>query len=172
MTLELAQLSDLTAYQAKDPTLLLTAAQEIVRTYCRWHIAPERPDDVLTTTIPFISRLFLPTLHLTSVTSVVEDGTTLDPSQYEVNEPGWLDRIGLPTCLPWDTATSTVVTFTHGYETVPPDLQEVVLALADRLTDTPGVLSRVGQIVYAGQADAFTPAELNILRAYRIPPAT
>lgn len=168
MPLELAQLPDLDDYQAGDPEQLLTAAESAVRAYCGWHIAPSRTDTI-TTTIPFTGRMFLPSMYVTTIVSVTEDAVVLDTPNYVFHENGWLDRMLPYVPLTWGQASQTTVVFTHGYFDVPPDIQQVVLALANRNVNTPGNLTRVGQVQYASGVDAFTEAEKVTLRRYRIP---
>src|SRR4051812_17931640 len=107
MALELATLPDLDDYQAGDPTQLLTAAEAVVRAYCGWHIAPSRTDTITTVGI-FTGSLFLPTLYLTAVVSVTEDGTLLTAPDYTVHREGYVTRVSPSDVVPaWGTVTET-----------------------------------------------------------------
>ncbi len=66
---------------------------------------------------PRMSSLILARWPVTAITSVVEDGTTLDPSQYECTASGVLKRLsGSPGIdIGWSTYTTKMVTYTAGW---------------------------------------------------------
>jgi hypothetical protein len=86
----------------------------------------------------YSSSVWLPSLHVTDVTAVVEDGVPLSGvADYEWTTLGELCH--RYRC--WSTvARGIVVSFTHGYPTGHPTLEavrDVCLAAAIRLTDNP-----------------------------------
>lgn len=165
---ELATTGDLTAYQAGDPALLLTAAEAAVRTYCGWHIAPSRTD-TLTVDGSGSSVLALPTLYLTAVASITEDGDAVDMTSVDWSTSGvlWRDR-------PWSSRRRGVAaTVTHGYAEPPAEVTAVVLAWAARAKTAPqGIRSEtVGSmsVTYTDGVVMFAAEERAILDRYRIP---
>lgn len=118
----------------------LDQAEGLVRSYCRWHIAPSRSGVVYTTTQPTTS-IILPSLHVTAITSVVDsDGNAYAATDYTFTEAGILIRgffDDFQWCREW-WPRGTVVTFTHGYDVPPPEVTAVVQAIAQRAVDNPG----------------------------------
>lgn len=130
-----------------------------IQTYCGWHIAPS-VDETLTLDGPGGSFLILPSLHVTDVTSITENGTVLPdgsdvnvPAEYTWSERGIIQR-GRPVSwtgsgtgpfygtLPggcwWTTQLRGIqVELTHGYDDWPPELAWLIDAAASRLKDNP-----------------------------------
>ena len=167
----------------------LLQAEAMVRTWCGWHIAPER-DDTFTLDGTGGPNLVLPTLHLTAVTSVTENGTLLDPDvpDYQWSQAGiitrvrwadwqWFDASRFDADLPGPDAWSNqdqaiVVEVTHGYADVPADVTSVVQRVAQRLVDNPAGLIQetVGPFHNQyGTSDLLTPGDLAVLARYRLP---
>lgn len=97
------------------------AAQEAVRGYCGWHIAPSVTQKV-TLDGPGGRLLLLPSLHVTEVVTVVNDGAV-------VTDPEWSASGMIRGC--WSSRFRGIeVTFTHGFNPVPQDLLEVVTQMA------------------------------------------
>lgn len=156
-------------------------AEDVVRTWCGWHIAPVR-----TTTHTFRACdtvVLLPTLHLVSITEVIAgDGTTvLDPDDYRVSTSGILHA---HHSYGWgyahgDNHDPLTVTFEHGYEDVPPAVTAVVQALATRAISNPGSLVRtqVGPFSDTYSQSGFNQslplalldAEMALLAPHRLP---
>lgn len=165
---ELATTADLALYQAGDPALMVDAAEAVVRAHCGWHIAPSRTETI-TLVGSSASALFLPSLHVTAVTSVTEDGTVLDLADVLVSDAGVLTR--LPG-VSWTTPDKTVaVNYTHGYAEVPADVKLIVLSLASRLPSTGVTREQAGPFVVQSEQQ-LTPIEMSTLAAYRIPRST
>lgn len=161
----------------------------MVRTWCGWHIAPER-DDTFTLDGSGGPSMVLPTLHLTAVITVTENGTVLDPSvpDYQWSAAGVLTRFRWadwqwfdptvfdsygagPSAWPF-AAQSVVVEVTHGYPVVPPDVTSVVQRVAQRLVDNPSGLIQqtVGPFHdQYGTSDLLTPGDQAVLARYRLP---
>jgi hypothetical protein len=151
----------------------LLQAEALVRSYCGWHIAPSRTDEVAVLPATFGQVALLPSLHVTAVTSITEDGVTVDDSLYTWAPNGVLTRS-------WGWNASVTVTFTHGYEEVPAEVTAVVQAVAQRAVDNPSSLVRVQKGPFADTYSqtgfnqslpiALLDAEKEILDRYRIPP--
>lgn len=138
---ESPDIGDLSDYQSKDPQQALDAALALVRSYCGWHIAPSE-----TATLSVWSTdgrtLSLPTLALTGITSVIQDGATIASTAYTFESYGVVNGY-------FGRSTKVTVAFTHGYEAMPADVKNVVLGLAQRsISDNRGLVPRVG----AGQS--------------------
>lgn len=150
----------------------LMQAESLVRGFCGWHIAPSRTESV-TVDPSYAAALILPTLRLTSVTTVTEGGTPVT-DEFTWTAAGILMR----TYRFWTTGP-VVVSLSHGYASPPPEVTAVVQAVAQRALDNPGSRPR-GQVgpfadsfsqVGFNQAPALAllDAEKQILDRYRIP---
>lgn len=171
---ELASSTELTQYRAGDPDLLVAAAEGAVRSYCGWHIAPERAGDEVVVDGSGASMQPLPTLHLTGVTSVTEadvDGIaqTVDLVDVQWSQAGYLWRP-----IAWTSRLRGVTaTITHGYTDVPPEVQAVVLDIVELMVNSRGGSNRqqVGQVSVSVAAQQMTPLHQMVLDRYRIPGA-
>lgn len=151
----------------------LLQAEALVRSYCGWHIAPSRVDEVAVLPATLGQVALLPSLHVTAVSSIAEDGTALDTTAYEWSANGVLTRS-------WGWNSSVTVTFTHGYDEPPAEVTAVVQAVAQRAVDNPSSLVRVQKGPFADTYSqtgfnqslpiALLDAEKEILDRYRIPP--
>lgn len=149
----------------------LAQAEALVRAFCGWHIAPSREATV--TLYPDGSgTLLLPTLKLTSVTSVTEDGVApLLTTDYRVYEHGEILRVP-PWCWASSTAGVTVV-FTHGYDPAPADVTAVVQAVGKRLHGNPSGLQSKGTGPFTETYSTdLLPLERAALMKYRLPART
>lgn len=108
----------------------IAAASAAIQNYCRQTIS-QVPADVLTLTVPEYRRtILLPEQPVTAVASVVEDGTTLTVgTEYQWTRSGLLTRVGRNWATGWQ---DVVVTYTHGYGTIPDDLKSVCIQAAAR----------------------------------------
>lgn len=149
---------------------VLDAVSDDVRDYCGWHIAPS-VTETLTVDGSGGEVLGLPTLHLTAVASIAEDGEDLDVDGVEWSQAGYLRKPYSRWTAKLRGVTAEV---THGYDTTPPGLLALVcdMALA-RLTVPVGVSREQSggeSVTYAapGEAD-FTTRQRRLLdRRYRI----
>jgi hypothetical protein len=94
-------------------TTLLAAAVADVRAYCGWHVCPVRADHTIVLDGPGSQLLVLPTLRMTALTTVVEDGVELD-----VTTLAWSTRglVRKKSGAQWSGEFGSIeVTFTHGY---------------------------------------------------------
>lgn len=116
----------------------LLQAESLVRGYCGWHIAPLREGVEVTVDGSGSQILPLPTLHLAEVTAVTEDGATVDLGGVQWTEAGYLWRAAAWT----RNLRGVVVTMNHGHATVPPEVQGVVQAVAQRAVNNPDSIVR------------------------------
>jgi len=155
-----------------EQALAIASAQ--IRTACGWSVSQES-GAVATLDGSGKPALWLPTLRLTEVASVVEDGVALTAvTDFDWSSSGRLVRAGR-----WWTSKprSVVVTYTHGYATVPDDVKGVCMSLASRAMQNPvGVRTQAIDdytVTYAGSAAGLGPslgeAERSVLTAYRLP---
>lgn len=88
-------------------------ARALARRYCGWHVSPVVTDEEITLDGPGHRLLALPTLALTALSSVVENGVELDLSTLTWSNTGLVaKRDGSP----WtDQLAGITVTMSHGY---------------------------------------------------------
>lgn len=122
----MTQIPAIVTLGARDLQFWLDAANQAVRSYCGWHVAP-----VITETVRLDGdgrhTLLLPTGRLLRVDAVTNDGVDVldlvDPStkgMLEIRGRRWSDRLG-----------GIVVTITHGHDQAP-DLAGVIATAAAR----------------------------------------
>lgn len=108
----------------------IEGASAAIQGYCHQSLAYVADDVVTLTAEPFNRLLMLPELPVIDVTSVVEDGTTLvvsDDFAWYVN--GLLYRKNRH----WNSDfRNVVVTYSHGYQTIPVAVREVCARSAAR----------------------------------------
>lgn len=153
----------------------LLQAEALVRAFCDWHIAPVRAQALVVKKGPGSAVLVLPSLQIATLTSVTDDGTVIDPADFQDYTDGLLTH---PTGC-WSTGRIEVVV-THGFETPPPDVTAVVQAVAQRAVQNPGSLVRkqVGPFGDTYSQTAFNQSvplalfdgEKDQLRPYRVSP--
>lgn len=153
---------------------ILGAALRMVRVYCGWHVTPVRTEDPFTVDGPGSSLLVLPTLRVTAITELAEDGTDLDvDTDIEFSQRGLVRKAN--RCF-WSGKYSAIVgKMTHGIEAAT-DWQAAVLSVADRMSDEPsgGQPRVVGPFEWGDRkemADAFTATERFLLDSYALEPA-
>lgn len=120
---------------AQDDSLteqLLAAAIAAVRDYCGWHITPPKEGDVVTLDGSGASVLALPTLHLTALTEVTEDGAALDVSTIEWSQKGLLRKPGRRCWT--DRYRGVSAKITHGYDDLPA-LNLAILSMVSRVSE-------------------------------------
>lgn len=149
-----------------------TAAEALVTAYCGWHIAPSI-NAVLTLDGPDGHALLLPSLHVTEITSVTNDGTVLDADAYDWSEAGIVEmRCGRFS----RRRRGVVVTLTHGYDDMPAEVEAVIDRIASRSAADAGVVAQVGQVRYAttasgvGVGGSLTDFDRAVLARYKLPP--
>lgn len=97
------------------------AAQAAIRGYCGWHVAPSVTQS-LTLDGPGSTLLRLPSMHVTDVTSVVNDGR-------EITDPQW-SASGMIRGRWTEKFRGVTVTLMHGYDPCPPDVLDVLTQMA------------------------------------------
>lgn len=105
---------------APDETTRLMQAQDEVRGFCGWHIAPSRTETVRVEGGGG-RLLLLPSLHVTDVASVVDENGS------EVTDFRWRRNGTLVGC--WSDCLDYDVTFTHGHPQAPMDVSAAVQAI-------------------------------------------
>lgn len=134
-------------------------ACDIVRTFCRWHIAPAVRETV-TLDGSEGHVLFLPTHRLTVLHSITSDGKA-------VTDPEW-SQAGMVRGSWSHKFRSLVVDMTHGHATCPDDVLRVVRVLAKRVP-TLGLKSKTaGPFSESYASDVLEDSEQARLAAYRI----
>lgn len=124
-------LDELDAYTAQQ---MLDAAEELVREYCGWHIAPSRTETL--TADGSGSRIQpLPTMHLTAVVEASEAGTALDVNALDWSTYGVLEKQDGGA---WTSRRRGVVAeVTHGFAATPSWLLALLCSAAGRALLTP-----------------------------------
>ena len=148
----------------------LDAALTAARRYCGWHVTPVLADQTVTIDGTGDSMLVLPTLMLTELSSVAEDG--IDIPLVELN---WSARgLIIKRSGHWWTSMFSAITveFSHGYATAP-DFESVVLGAIERGAFSPEVTPRViGPFQYSEPgntaAELFSDSERAVLNRYAL----
>jgi len=107
----------------------LKAATELIRGYCRWHIATLETDLVYRARTRFREEVWLPAMQIASIQEVSINGTPVaDVASIDFDPAtGWVNV----------RATAAVIKFTAGYEAVPADLVSLTLQIAARALGSP-----------------------------------
>jgi hypothetical protein len=150
----------------------LDAALAAARGYCGWHVTPVRTGDQVIADGRGGALLALPTLALSAVTAVTEDGVELDVDTLEWSLRGLVRK---PYGQLWTTRFSGVTaTITHGYASVP-DFESAVLSAIERGAFAAGggeTLRAVGPFQYNAVSIAagsvFTDPERAVLDRYAL----
>ena len=158
---------------------MLGQASALMRTKMGWHVYPSVTES-LTLDGPDSATLFLPSLYVSAINSVTEDGTLLDPSEYGYSVLGYVRRLtrvvwnsGQVTTYTWTAnLQGVVVNLTHGFEKCPAELTAVCVQMAARAmaTTDSAVRQRVGHLMADYNDVGLTPtdAELAILNYYSL----
>lgn len=103
----------------------LNGASDAVRAACGWYIEQETVTDLVLD--GWVPDLYLPTRRLTAVADILEDDVTLEVDEYEWTVAGRLRR--LYGC--W--GRKVMVSFTHGWTTIPYGVNMATLRIAARI---------------------------------------
>lgn len=147
----------------------LDAALAAARTYCGWHVTPVLTAQTFTLDGPGGRTLVLPTLKLTALTSVTEDGIALTLTDLHWSSRGLIAKKDGGF---WSSMFGAItVVGAHGYAAAD-DFESVVLAAIDRGAFSPDTGPRViGPFQYSEPAPAgaaFTPMERLVLDRYAL----
>lgn len=148
------------------------AACRAVRDYCGWHVAPS-VSHTLTLDGPGGTLLVLPSLRVTDVAEVTNDGTAL-------TDPEWSEAGMVRTGRWTQRFRGVTVTLTHGYDECPED----ILAVVKHMTSQAQALAKTGpagmavagpftmQVSAAALAGAvgLSGQHRGVLDKYRLPP--
>ena len=148
------------------------AASAAVRSYCGWHIAPSITETV-TVDGSGGSVLLLPTLRLTNLADVVNDGQPVSDPEWSVN--------GLVRGKWTSKFRGITLTMTHGYDEPPPDVLVIVADMAKaRALDVVGASTvqagsfgiTFGTNSHVAQAGAvgISRMQRSVLDRYKLPP--
>lgn len=171
----------------------LDQAMASIRAYCGWHIAPSRTE-VLTLDGSGANVLVLPSLYVTDVIYVNENGTELAdgsdeayPAEYTWSRAGFIKRgqfcgwPGYGYLGPWwtDALRGITVKLQHGYDDWPVELAGIIQSVATRLVDNPQGLKQqtvgpfseqYGDAAGGSAGTAFLAGDEAVLARYKLPP--
>ncbi len=152
------------------------AATTEVRDYCGWRVAKSASE---TAVVPSRGggRIFLPSLHVTDITSIMVKGEAVDLDEVDWSAAGVIELLHGR----WPrTQRGITVTFTHGYSACPGGVMKAIAAMASRgiLVPAGGIASEgaIGQnVVYSRRSAGgmvaggmFVDDELERLDQYRL----
>lgn len=182
---DLATVADLNNFSqlALDPAdtsaaYLLKVASGMIRRYLEQDITVTTNDveycDPLNGHMVLLKQLPVTSVSLVETTTDGVTWTTVAPANYTVSK-----RTGVVAAKPWTgiqwgcDPESWRVTYTHGYATVPDELNGVCCSIAARAYATPvGIdMERTGQrqVKYSLESAGFTGEEAMVLAAFRNP---
>lgn len=146
--------------EGMDPTAWLAAVAD-VRGYCAWHLAPVVTETVTVDGSGGAVQL-LPTLHLTGLTSITNDGVL-------VEEPQWSEMGAVRGPRYWTSKYRGVVAeITHGYAEFPLEVLAVLRSMAkDGLTLT-GKPRKFTSGPHSVELSDPSPLHLAVLERYRV----
>lgn len=149
---------------------LLAAGLAAARRFCGWHVAPSSSTSV-TLDGPGSRLLVLPTLKLSVLTSIIEDGNTIAVGDLYWSRRGLLHK---KSGAWWSCHFGAIeVTMTHGFDDAA-DFNAAVLSWIDRssLAAAGGRARVIGPFQYDTEAmasgSAFSDVERSLLEQYRL----
>lgn len=148
----------------------LDAALAAARRYCGWHVTPVVTDQTVTLDGPDAYVLVLPTLNMTNLTEVDEDGEELNLADLSWSARGLVAK---KSGHWWSAAfRSITVTFSHGFATAA-DFDSVILSSIERGAFSPDRIPReIGPFKYTEPGNSafglFTDAERSVLDRYAL----
>jgi hypothetical protein len=154
----------------------LAGAEQAVRAYCGWHVAPIL-EESLTLDGSGTNTLFIPSLRVVSVTAINNGGQELDPATLEWSADGYAR---LPEYQTWtDRLRGVTLQLRHGHGAAP-DIVEIIRAMAARAASAPDTIAREGANGVFQQASMVAPNvaggvvlmahEREMLEPYRLRP--
>ena len=151
---------------------VLNRALAAARRYCGWHVTPVRTAETVTLDGPGSRLLILPTLRLTAVTEVTENGVPVDVTSVAWSTRGLLQKKNGGY---WTNQFGGIeVNFDHGFDPVDAaDWQGAVMSLAERTARDFSGSGRevIGPFQYGAAAAAgslFTDAERSVFDLYAL----
>lgn len=156
--------------------IILDAVSDEIRDTLGWAVTQETG---VTATLdgPGDEKLLLPTLHLTAVSSVVEDDKTLTAEDYLLYERGYLRRVVNGFGIDWtDRLQGVTVVFDHGYasDSLPGVFKMVTMEYAAKVCGNPAAIPHtrtVGRVSvsYTDIRSMLPPIDDARLDYYRLP---
>jgi len=164
------------AIAADDPRaqLILDGATRAIRRYCGWHIAGPLTESI-TLDGPGSSLLQLPTMNVTSIASITENGETVAVDSFEWSALGELRKFG---CWWTDRYRSITISLTHGFTDAPDVVQVILQASAAALSSPMGATrEQAGQVSISWATTApgvsgglsLLQRDLAVLDSYKLP---
>jgi hypothetical protein len=124
-----------------DPNAIL-AAEDQVRDFCGWHVAPSRTETI-TLDGSGTAILLLPSTYVTAISSITENGVVVSSAYYSWSENGLVEK--LYGAWTWKRR-AIQVTLTHGYTTCPAAIRREVARLAAASYANPAPLDELSQL--------------------------
>lgn len=172
---------------------MLAAALQVARREAQWHVSPVRAAVSMTLDGPDSRILFLPTMKVTTLTTLVEDGVTLDVATIKVSagDGAYMRRrtaLRKPAGGWWSCEYGAIeLTMSHGFtEDEAADWRQAILSMVDQMSLLPvkastgtsafGVKSeRIDDVymtydTYAAMADEVLFSVAHVIDGYRLPP--
>lgn len=125
-----------------DPDAIL-AGEDQVREFCGWHVGPPKTETI-TVDGTGTAIVFLPSVLVTAINSVTENGVAIPSTGYSWSENGLVERIG--GVWTWKRR-GLQFNITHGYPSCPPAVRRAVAVLAAAAYATPTALTEEAQAV-------------------------
>jgi len=156
---------DLSAKETATASQALDHASEVIRGYTQQTLDLVT-NDPLTLYSLGEPKLFIPQLPIVSVASVVENGTTLPTADYYVEKENGLlyKKYGFWYPFTWGDPGTVVITYTHGFATIPQDIKNVCEVLAGGMMTNPVGVSQESLGTYSA---TYKPDPLDRLNRYR-----
>lgn len=155
-----------------DPETLSLLARGLAtaRRFCGWHVTPVQTDTDRILDGPGGTLLRLPTLRLSELSTISEDGNALTVTDLYISQIGMVRK---KSGAAWSCNFGALkVTMEHGYDTAP-DFHAAVLSWIDRMSLTPagGRAHKIGPFEYpqeTANGSVFTDVERSLLEMYRL----
>lgn len=152
---------DLDAADAATVALTLDVATEMIRKYTGQTIS-QVTNDVIDVNVYGKALVLLPEVPVTAV-SITDDGLALVADDFDWSRAGVIKRYGARF------SRDVSITYTHGYATIPDDIQGICIEMAKRAFENPAGLQRE-DLNTASQWLGLTPENKAILDRYRMAP--
>ena len=147
----------------------LNAALAAARAYCGWHVTPILVDQEITLDGPGAPLLVLPTLNLTELSEVDEDGTELNLADLNWSVRGLIQKRDGH----WWTQMFGAITviFSHGYNSLPDFESAIFSAIARGAFSNDSEPRVIGPFQYSdtpAAGELFNDSERAILDRYSL----
>lgn len=127
-----ATVDDYNTAMSGSPDKFIAAAVAAIRNRCGWHVSPVATEEIVLDG-PGGTVLYLPTLKLRSIVSIVDDGTPVDLGSVDFSRTGMIER----RSGSWGRRMGSIkVTIEHGYDEVE-ELTSLAVTIAARAAASP-----------------------------------